>query len=91
MERRQEQLINIALESNMLSEAICKFSTELKPSFLDNKNILWKISNGEWIGKRSVYTKELRACWINDLRGESIRSWWCGKESDYEEVFKRPN
>jgi hypothetical protein len=56
--------------------------------YLDKNNILWRISENGMIGKRSVYTENLRACWIDDLRGEKIMSYWCGENSDYQEVFE---
>jgi hypothetical protein len=56
--------------------------------YLDKNNILWKYINGEYYGKRSVWTFDLRACWIEDTTHENIKSWWCGKDADYSEVFR---
>jgi hypothetical protein len=56
-------------------------------AYLDSDNIKWKIINGELIGKRSVLTFDLRTCWIEETTIENIKSWWCGKDSDYSEVF----
>lgn len=59
-------------------------------SMLDKNNIVWKLSNGEWIGKRSVWTFDFRACWLEDTTGDNVKSWWCGgKDADYTEVFHR--
>ena len=58
-------------------------------SYLDNSNILWRIVNNEWIGKRSVWTLDDRACCIEETSESNIKSWWCGKDSDYKEIFKR--
>lgn len=40
--------------TNDLMSIFCKNFE--KSSFLDSKNIIWKHINGEWIGKRSVWT-----------------------------------
>ena len=65
---------------------------------LDNKivcvlapdNILWKYINGKWIGKRSVWTFDLRFCWLEDTTIENVKSWWCGgKDADYTVFFCR--
>lgn len=57
--------------------------------YLDSNNISWKIINGEWIGKRSVWTYDYRACWLEDTEISNIKTWWCGKENDYKEIFKK--
>ena len=67
---------------------ICKILQKSGGIFLDENNIGWKYINGELIGKRTVYTHDLRAVWIEDVKKEEIRSWWCGKDSDYTECFK---
>lgn len=60
-----------------------------KSQLLDKNNILWKFINNEWIGKRSVYTKDLRSCWLEDTTEENIRTYWCGgKNANYKETFK---
>ncbi len=62
-----------------------------KLSYLDSNNILWKIdeSTNEWIGKRSVWTFNFEALWLEDATLSNIKSWWCGgKEADYTEIFK---
>jgi hypothetical protein len=56
--------------------------------FLDKNNIGWRIVDGEWIGKRTVWTYDFRACWLEQTTRENIKSWWCGKDSDYNEIFK---
>ena len=60
-------------------------------SFLDKDKILWRIINNEWIGKRSVWTVDWEACWLEDITLEDIKSWWCGKDSDYNEIFTKLN
>lgn len=49
--------------SNIIGETLSR-KLKGKCSFLDKKNILWRIVNNEWIGKRSVWTKDFRACWL---------------------------
>ena len=64
----------------------------IKASYLDNNNIVWKMIKGEWIGKRSVWTLDWRACWLEDTTTENVKSWWCGGENvNYTEVFKKTN
>lgn len=61
-------------------------------SYLDCNNIGWKYVNGEYIGKRTVWTFDLRACWLEETTIDNIKSWWCGRDADYSEVFKpEPN
>ena len=54
---------------------------------LDKNNILWKQTEKGLIGKRSVWTFDFRACWIEDTTIENIKSYWCGKDADYKEIF----
>ncbi len=42
------------IDSNKLAKIICADYPETKPSFLDNNNILWKMVDGDWIGKPVV-------------------------------------
>ena len=59
-------------------------------AYLDSDNILWKIIDDQLIGKRSVWTFDFRACWLEDTTIENVKSWWCGgKDSDYTETFYR--
>ncbi len=75
--------------TNVFGEIISK-TLDGKCSFLDKNNILWKLINNEWIGKRSVWTKEFRTCWLEDTAIDNVKSWWCGgKYANYTEVFKR--
>ena len=75
------------MNSNFIASILCKLDKE-KFSFLDSKNILWKWINDEWIGKRSVYTFDCKASWLEDVKEEEVRSWWCeGKHADYNEIF----
>lgn len=59
-----------------------------KYRFLDKNNISWRWVDSEWIGKRSVWTFDFRACWLEETTLENVKSWWCGKEVDYNEIFK---
>ena len=71
--------------SNILAEI---FVSEFGGSFLDKNNIVYKKINGKWIGKRSVWTYDFRACWLDDTVPENVKSWWCGGiDADYSEVF----
>jgi hypothetical protein len=60
-----------------------------KYRFLDKNNISWRWVDSEWIGKRSVWTFDFRACWLEETTLENVKKWWCGKESDYNEIFKK--
>jgi len=76
--------------SNIIGEAIVRSCLDIKGSMLDANNIVWKIFNGKWIGKRSVWTFDRRACWLEDTTIENVKSWWCGGENaDYNEMFYR--
>jgi len=72
--------------SNLLAKSITKTIWGL---FLDSNNVLWKHIDSEWIGKRSVFTFDFRACWLEDTDELNVKYWWCGKESDYSEIFKK--
>lgn len=74
--------------SNAIGEA---FSRKLygKCAFLDQNNLIWQLKDGEWIGKRSVFTKDFKSVWLEETTIDNIRSWWCGKDADYTEIFKR--
>jgi hypothetical protein len=76
------------INSNILSESIIRTLND-KACFLDKNNIVWKVIDGKWIGKRSVWTFDFRACWLEDTNLENVKSWWCGKESNYREIFNR--
>jgi hypothetical protein len=57
---------------------------------LDENNIVWKLIDEEWIGKRSVWTFDFRACWLEDTTIDNVKTWWCGgKYANYEEIFYR--
>jgi hypothetical protein len=56
-------------------------------AYLDSDNIKWKLIDGKLIGKRSVLTFDLCTCWIEETEINNIKSWWCGKDSDYSEIF----
>lgn len=73
--------------SNIIGEA---FGRTVGGSFLDSNNILWKLIEDKWIGKRSVLTFDNRVCWLEETTIENVKSWWCGGESvDYTEIFYR--
>jgi hypothetical protein len=78
------------MNNNEIAEFICK-KLEGNLCFLDCNNIVWKIVDNQWIGKRSVWTKDNQACWLEDTTIENIKSWWCGKNSNYNEIFKKLN
>lgn len=56
--------------------------------FLDENNISWRWVDNKWIGKRSVWTFDYKACWVEETTIENVKSWWCGKNEDYNEIFK---
>lgn len=59
-----------------------------KGCILDGDNILWKLVDGKFIGKRSVWTSDNKAAWIEDTNSENISNYWCGgKDADYTEIF----
>lgn len=58
-----------------------------KNKFLDNKNILWKKIDNKWIGKRSVLTRDLKICWIEETEMNNIKYLWCGINANYLEIF----
>ena len=72
--------------TNIISEVLIKNGGG---SFHDANNIVWKVIDGNWIGKRSVWTKDFRTCWIEDTTIENVKTWWCGEDADYTEIFKR--
>ena len=71
---------------NIISESIAR---TCGGSMLDSNNIAWKLVNNKWIGKRSVWTFDFRGCWLEETTPENVKSWWCGKDSDYTEIFYR--
>ena len=73
--------------SNQIGEEIARFFPNT--SMLDNNNILWKIINNEWVGKRGVYTFNNSTCWLEDVKKENVKLWLCGKNADYNEIFHR--
>lgn len=79
--------------SKVLSNIFCEsFIGVIDPSYtmLDGDNVVWKYSKGRWIGKRSVWTIDRRACWLEDTTESNVKNWWCGgREADYEETFIR--
>ena len=33
---------------------------------------------GSGLEKRSVWTFDFRACWLEDTTIDNVKSWWCG-------------
>lgn len=56
-------------------------------AYLDSDNIKWKIIDDQLIGKRSVWTFDFRTCWIEETEINNIKSWSCGRNADYSEIF----
>ena len=77
-------MINI---THIVAESIVRVNSSGR--FLDKDNISWRLINNEWIGKRSVWTKDFRACWLEETTKENVKTWWLGKDADYQEIFKR--
>lgn len=80
--------MNNEVVENIACEALVRSITN--GSALDHNNLLWKVVDGKWIGKRSVWTHDRRACWLEDATHEDVQSWWCGEHADYAERFARP-
>ena len=75
---------------NLFVENLIRITADAKGGFLDENNILWKVIGDKWIGKRSVWTYNFRACWLENTTIDNVKSWWCGgKDADYSEIFKR--
>lgn len=87
-DQSKRSLIQDIISSDILSESIIR-TLDDKACFLDKNNIVWKVVNNKWIGKRSVWTFDFRACWLEDTILENVKSWWCGIDSDYTEIFIR--
>lgn len=75
--------------TNILSECVVRSHPAINGCMLDKKNIVWKVVGDKWIGKRSVWTYDNRACWLEDTVKENVKEWWCGEDSDYNEIFYR--
>lgn len=73
--------------TNKVGEAFVRNGNVANRSYLDGKNINWKVVDDKWIGKRSVWTKDNRACWLEDTTPDNIKSYWCGVDADYTEIF----
>lgn len=48
------------------------FARVLGTEFLDSKNFLWRMKDGQWVGKPSVQTKDLRRIWVEEAKPEDI-------------------
>ena len=75
--------------SNVVGEVISRVLNG-RSHLLDENNIIWKLIDNEWIGKRSVWTFDWKSCWLEETTIDNVKSWWCGgKSADYSEVFQR--
>lgn len=73
-----------------ITNSLCKELIKgTKYRFLDKNNISWKWVDSEWIGKRSVWTFDFKAVWLEETTLENVKSWWCRKEANYNEIFKQ--
>jgi hypothetical protein len=79
------------MKMNVKDLFICQLlekGRNLKLSYLDKDRVLWFLIDDKLIGKRSVYTNTYASRWIEDVRdGETIKSYPCGKDADYNETF----
>lgn len=80
--------MNLTLTKEAYIDFIKLICSDTKNSYLDKNNILYKYVNGKFIGKRSVFTTEYKSCWIEETKPENVKYWWCGKDSDYNEIFE---
>lgn len=69
-------------------ELICKKYEDLKPSFLDKDNILWKISDGKFIGKPSIQKNDFGVCWLDETNPKDIKKYLC-EDTDYTKIYKK--
>lgn len=59
-----------------------------KYSYLDSKNILWKIIEGKIIGKRCIDTVDRGIRWKDELLpSDKIYKWLHPESADYEQIF----
>lgn len=79
------------MENSFVKQIFVKnvLSTFNNTSFLDKDNILWKVIDNKLIGKRSVWCYDLKACWLEDTKIKNVKSWWCGENADYNEIFTK--
>jgi len=90
-------LIEVNSEGEVTQETISSISNSIgsviskhyNSRMLDENKISWRWVNGEWIGKRSVWTYDFKACWLEDTTKENVKNWWCGKDADYTEIFTK--
>lgn len=77
--------------NDIVDEAILRLCDDkINASVLDENNIVWKWVDNEMIGKRSVWTQDHRACWLEETTPANVKSWWCGgPDADYNEIFRR--
>ena len=69
----------------LMIQEICKIKKS--SSYLDGQNIFWKWVNNQWLGKRSVWTFDLSACWLEETTLKNVKSFWCGENANYSEIF----
>lgn len=77
------------MNNNVLAEIICRDNLDKKPSYLDSKNILWKVFGDTWKGRRAIQTKDLSIKWLCEVNDIDIKKYLCGEEADYQEEFFR--
>lgn len=75
-------------KDNQLAEKLCRTVNKFH-AYQDENNIVWKLVDNLWVGKRSVWTHDFRAVWLEETTVDNVKSWWCGTCSDYKEVFYR--
>ena len=74
-------------KNTVISRIALKIMKLKDATYLDKDNISWKYVDNILIGKRSVWTFDFRSCWLEETTIDNVKSWWCGEDSDYEEVF----
>lgn len=85
---KEKELFSKYEVSNVFCESIARsFGGNI--SMLDANYILWRVLDGEWIGKRSVCTYDFLACWIEHTDRVNVKIWWCGIDANYSEIFRR--
>lgn len=69
-----------------IDEAIIRL---LGGTILDDNNIVWKIIDNKLTGKRAVFTKDYRFCWLEDTTEDNIKTWYHSKNLNHNEIFIR--
>jgi hypothetical protein len=75
------------IDNNKFASMICLLDKQ-QAQYLDKDNFLFKYVGEKWIGKRSVWTFDRMACWLEDTTIDNVKKWWCGGElANYKETF----